>query len=1285
MQPKNSIHNLYSFALALILVLTSLGLQPAHAQTQMARAADTQSGIPDDWWSQAQEYIRQSEYHLSWVDEPLIAGAPPSFQAPNRAQNLRFYFQAQGVQIIQRTETQPSWVWGIALAGIGSEDRLAAPQAAGLNVEANRIAYQRGDLVESYTNTEQGLVQNFKVASRPADKNSAQLRLALRISGDLTLRRLANGGLEWLHDGQPTLHYTNLRAVDAQGHDLAVQIASLEAVTTETGQTAYDLQLAIQDQDASYPVEVEAVINGVSPSANWLNLGHQDYAHLGMSVATAGDVNGDGYSDVIIGAPEYDYLSIVDAGMAFVYHGSSNGLLNVYNWSWYGNSNDKFGTTVATAGDVNGDGYSDVIIGAPDWESQVDLEGEGIVYAFYGSAGGLSTMVNWSYHPGDQAHSGLGYAISTAGDVDGDGYSDIIVGVSERKDIANTYGLFDIFYGSPDGLTTAGRSWVWGDQVNSQLGFAVSTAGDVNGDGYSDVLAGAPGYDSGGKTDNGRVYLYYGSASGLNQNEPTILSGGAAGESYEYYGMTVSTAGDVNGDGYSDVIIGVPYRNGTGVLKGYVFVYHGAPSGLNTSIAWYIIGNEDYGRLGNSVATAGDVNSDGYADILIGQAMFDGAGTDQGRALLWLGGGNGLGPFADTISSADWQAVLEFNNSQFGYSLATAGDVNGDGYSDVIVGAPFYSGEHDGEGQVRVFHGGPDNLSNTAGWSNTGQFTDINLGFSVASAGDINGDGYADVIAGAPYYDSSAADQGMVFVWHGSLSGLDPSLANWWAFGGQTDARLGYSVDSAGDVNGDGYDDIIAGAPFFNNGSMDEGMAFVWLGSPSGLGDTGTFSNADWKAESNKINAALGYAVAGAGDVNGDGYSDVAIGAPYYTNNQTNEGKVAVWLGGLSGLGADGSFTNYDWAFESDWTNRYLGLSIAGAGDVNRDGFSDLVAGGLEAAYGWKGSPNGLTKIGSDWLRDDPGHPNSHFGASVDTAGDINGDGYSDVIVGAPWTTGALGSQQGAAYAYCGSVSGFSYSTCWFANGGNQNAQFGASVAGAGDVNGDGYADILVGAPTDTNTEVQKGSAHLYYGAASGPMSNSSGDWQTFSSDTYADLGAAVASAGDVNGDGYADILIGAPGMSSDRGQVQLFYGNGARGKAIKPRQLLTNYQPLARLGKTNMTSFMTQVFIYSPTGRGDCKVELEVKTLQNLFNGAGSFLSPIWADTQVNGMAFYFTDTLLGYGTQYHWRVRFHHSPVTSPFDPPRSRWYHTPWNGWNEADLRTPYVTTYLPLIRK
>ena len=275
----------------------------------------------------------------------------------------------------------------------------------------------------------------------------------------------------------------------------------------------------------------------------------------------------------------------------------------------------------------------------------------------------------------------------------------------------------------------------------------------------------------------------------------------------------------------------------------------------------------------------------------------------------------------------------------------------------------------------------------------------------------------------------------------GSASGLTPT-AVWTMESNQAGAQFGYSVASAGDVNGDGFSDVVVGAYYYTNGETREGAAFVYLGNASGLATT-----AAWAVESNQANAFFGSSVASAGDVNGDGYGDVVVGAGYYTNGATGEGAAFVYLGSASGL-----TTTAAWTAESDRGSARFGSSVASAGDVNGDGYGDVAVGGGTfgpTAFVYLGSALGLTSTAA-WT--------VNFGGSVASAGDVNGDGFGDVVVGAEFY-----GDGGAAFVYVGSASGLAMTAAWGVEQDQASARFGASVASAGDVNGDGYGDVVVG------------------------------------------------------------------------------------------------------------------------------------------------------------------------------------------------------------------------------
>jgi len=400
-------------------------------------------------------------------------------------------------------------------------------------------------------------------------------------------------------------------------------------------------------------------------------------------------------------------------------------------------------------------------------------------------------------------------------------------------------------------------------------------------------------------------------------------------QAFAQFGFSVATAGDVNGDGYADVIVGAPSYDNDQREEGRAYVYYGSPSGPSKTPDWMAEGDQEFAGFGFSVASAGDVNGDGYDDVIVGAYLYDNGEPNEGRAYVYYGSAAGLS------LTPDWTGEINQVGAQFGYSVGTAGDVNGDGYSDVIIGAFLYDNGQDAEGGAFVYHGSASGLSATPDWSAESNQAGARFGASVGTAGDVNGDGFDDVIVGAYNYDHGEIDEGRAAVYEGSASGLS-ATPSWTAEGNQPSAGFGFSVGTAGDVNGDGYADVIVGAFAYDGGGQtDEGRAFVYEGSASGLSRTPS-----WTVDGKQSGAQLGYAVGTAGDVNGDGFDDVVVGADQYAHGQTNEGEIAIYTGSATGL----SPQRVVWS-ESDQSDALLGSAAGTAGDVDGDGFADVIAG----------------------------------------------------------------------------------------------------------------------------------------------------------------------------------------------------------------------------------------------------------------------------------------------------------------------------------------------------
>jgi hypothetical protein len=910
--------------------------------------------------------------------------------------------------------------------------------------------------------------------------------------------------------GVGVIHYGELKAWDAEGKELPASMHLAKASgPSDIRHSEFVIRIRVDASDAVYPVTIDPL----ATLADWTAESDQEWALFGHSVSTAGDVNGDGYSDVIVGAPEYDNGELAE-GRAFVYHGSAFGLSATAAWTAESDQEwTLFGVSVSTAGDVNGDGYSDVIVGANFYENGELSEGGAFVY--HGSASGLSATANWTGE-GNQPGAQFGGSVSTAGDVNGDGYSDVIVGANFYENGELSEGGAFVYHGSASGLSATANWTGEANEPGAAFGGSVSTAGDVNGDGYSDVIVGADAYDN-GETDEGRAYVYHGSASGLSDSPAWTAEGD---QESAHFGYSVSTAGDVNADGYSDVIVGAYLYDNGNLDEGRAFVYHGSASGLSASAAWTAESHQVNAQFGSSVSTAGDVNGDGYADVIVGAPFYDNGNLNEGRAFMYHGSMSGLS------ATAAWTAESDQSGARFGHSVSTAGDVNGDGYADVIIGAIYYRHGEKYEGRAFVYYGLPSERDSSAAWSEESDALSVQFGQSVATAGDVNGDGYGDVIVGAPLYDGSSPEEGRAYAYYGSAWGLS-TAADWVASTLEAYGWSGRSVSTAGDVNGDGYADVVV---------TDVNRAVVYHGSATGISSVPAWARLETSP-----------CACGAGDVNGDGYADVIVGAPFYDNGETDEGQALVYHGSASGLSATPA-----WAAEGNQAEAYFGGSVATAGDVNGDGYADVIVGarGYDnedtdegRVYVYQGSPTGLSSSPS-WTAEG-NQANAYFGLSVSTAGDVNGDGFADVIAGAPNYDDSE-TDEGRVYVYHGSASGLSSSPSWTAESGQATSYFGNSVAAAGDVNSDGYADVVVGAWNYDNGETDEGRVLIYEGSASGLCGAPC--WVMDSDQTEACFGTSVCTAGDVNGDGYADVIIGAPYYDNgeiDEGGAFVYYING--------------------------------------------------------------------------------------------------------------------------------------------
>ena len=1226
-----------------------------------------------------------------------------------------------------------------------------------------------------------------------------------------------------------------------------------------------------------------------------------DYS--GWSVSSAGDVNGDGYDDLIIGARLADPNGD-DSGETYVIYGGASAPRTGVRLSTLNGSNgfiltgidagDSSGRSVSSAGDVNGDGYDDLIIGA----NRADPNGNdnaGETYVIYGGAsapGGvldLSSLngTNGFILNGIDVGDSSGISVSSAGDVNGDGYDDLIIGAHFAGPNGNSSGETYIVYGGASAPGTGGRFnlstlngingfILTGIDADDRSGFSVSSAGDVNGDGYDDLIIGAPSADPNGNSSAGETYVIYGGASAPGTGGVLDLSmlDGTNGftvtgiDAYDNSGHSVSSAGDVNGDGYDDLIIGANRADPNGDSRaGETYIVYGGATGTESLVP---VTAQGMAAADNFTGNAGD---DSFTAIATNDVVRGGAGNDTirvtsldfaaidggtgadtlvldgaGLALDLTGAGHagvdsvevfdlsgtganslvldalavfdvteereGGAASLDVLGDADDRVELSSNsfaltgtaaedgvtyniyrdgNAQLRietgvqvvtipvftspaavsarenqtaayeaaatddegdplvYSLsgtdanlftinANTGEVSfiaapdfempsdadGDNVYDITVTASdgdnnrnhnvairvtnendnipvftspaavsaqenqrtayeaaatdadgdmlvyrlsgtdaalFTIGSTTGEVRFRVApdfedpddadgdnvydinvtasdgtnrtdknvaitvtdeENDPVNLSRldgTNGFTLTGIDADDQSGASVSSAGDVNGDGYDDLIIGARYADPNRDSSGETYLVYGGasapgtggvldLSGLDGS--NGFILTGiNRGDESGFSVSSAGDVNGDGYDDLIIGARYADpNGNFQAGETYIVYGGASAPGTEGVLDLSGLDGTNGFTLTGIdagdrsGSSVSSAGDVNGDGYDDLIIGAHWADPNGDRSGETYLVYGGASAPGTDGVLdlgalngtngfilTGIDARDNSGW-------SVSSAGDVNGDGYDDLIIGARDAhpiggrrnagetyvVYGGASAPgtNGVLDLGAldgtnGFILTGIGF-DARSGSSVSSAGDVNGDGYDDLIIGAPYAFPNGDRRAGETYIVYGGASApgtggvlnleaLDGTNGFTLTGIDAGDRSGFSVSSAGDVNGDGYDDLIIGARfADPNGDRDAGETYVVYGGASAPGEDGELNLGALDGtngfilagiDARDRSGRSVSSAGDVNGDGYDDLIIGAntanPNGDSNAGETYVIYGGATGTESLTP------------------------------------------------------------------------------------------------------------------------------------
>ena len=451
---------------------------------------------------------------------------------------------------------------------------------------------------------------------------------------------------------------------------------------------------------------------------------------------------------------------------------------------------DFSGGSVSGAGDINGDGVDDLIIGASGADPNGENSGES--YVVFGGAGGFSSSLELSSLNGDNGFviNGVdggdisGGSVSGAGDINGDGVDDLIIGAFRADPNGDYSGESYVVFGSTTGFSSSLElSSLNGDNgfvingvdARDYSGFSVSGAGDINGDGVDDLIIGAFRADPNGDY-SGESYVVFGSTTGFSSSLELSSLNGDNGfvingvDARDYSGFSVSGAGDINGDGVDDLIIGAFRADPNGDYSGESYVVFGGAAGFSSSLELssltgdngFVINGVDGGdRSGYSVSGAGDINGDGVDDLIIGAYRASPNGDFSGESYVVFGGAGGFSSSLELSSlTGDNGFVIKGVDAddRSGRSVSGAGDINGDGVDDLIIGANRASPNGDFSGESYVVFGSAAGFSSSLelssltgdnGFVINGVDDRDRSGDSVSGAGDINGDGVDDLIIGA--------------------------------------------------------------------------------------------------------------------------------------------------------------------------------------------------------------------------------------------------------------------------------------------------------------------------------------------------------------------------------------------------------------------------------------------------------------------------------------------------------------------------------------------------------
>lgn len=788
---------------------------------------------------------------------------------------------------------------------------------------------------------------------------------------------------------------------------------------------------------------------------------------------------------------------------------------------------------------------------------------------------------------GDAAYDRAGVSVSGGGDINGDGIDDFIVSARYNDGNGVDAGRVYVIFGRSSAtrpnidLTSFSASdgfYVDGAAGNA-IGASVAWVGDVNGDGIDDFAIGAPSVSAGSPAASGAVWVIFGQTGATRGNlnlgslaasDGFLIIGDANGDSF---GNSVAGAGDVNGDGFDDIVIGAPFGDDGGTNAGEAYLIFGRAGATRATIdvtslaaadGYITIGILDDERAGRAVSGAGDINGDGIGDFLVGAPYSDDGGNIRGKVYVVFGQAGATRPNIDFTSFAatDGFAIRGAQSPDVaGNSVANIGDVNGDGIDDLLLGA-YRQGTSTGAAYVIFGRAGStranielSSLAATDGFLITGDTTGDSFGFSVSGAGDINGDGINDIVIGAHRGDDGGTDAGEAYVILGragstranidvtTLAAADGFIIQ----GDSTNDQAGRAVSFAGDVNNDGIDDLIVGAHFDAAGGNRAGAAYIIYGDRNfgAINGTASGETLTGTAGADRLNGFAGNDVldggAGADTLAGGADSDIYVvdNAGDVVIEAANEGNDRVETD-LASYTLPDNVEDLEYTGAGAFTGNGNGLGNiivgGGLGDaINGNDGDDTLGGeaGNDTLNGGNGSDRLIGGTGADTMNGEAGNDR----LIIDNAGDVanGGDGIDTV----DFSIGGL------TYTIAGDVEivrNVSSGDLTVTLNGLHNS-FAGSLIGADTVFGGDGQDTLYGRGGNDQLNGEAGNDYLFGGEGADTLAGGDGV-DLLNGGTENDNLAGGAGNDEIYGEAGDDVLFGSSGADLLHGGAgaDLFY-----------------------------------------------------------------------------------------------------------------------------------------------